>query len=153
MAETNPSEILRMVHRILLVDWPNTGVPRALLEAGIFVFGFSPDGYSSAELTAERPTEADVKKILPPENDGENGFLVFRKLEEPPSNIDAVAIYRPPAEIPDIMTRIVFPLQARILWLQPPVTSADARHLAAARGLVFIDEVDIAEAARQLIAK
>jgi hypothetical protein len=42
----SPRELLEKARTVLLVDWPSTAVPRALLEARLAVFGFSPGGYS-----------------------------------------------------------------------------------------------------------
>jgi hypothetical protein len=143
-------ELLRTVRSILLVDWPNAGVPRALLEAGLIVYAACPGRYSLAELLDAPPDKGEVASVLPPESEGETSFLVFRRLDAPPPSVDVVAVYRPSEEIPGIITAQVLPLGARILWLQPPITSSEARRTAADRGLRFIEGVDIATTARQL---
>lgn len=146
--QTDAIEVLRTVRSVLLVDWPNAGVPRALLEAGLIVYGASPGRYSSAELLDAPPGKGDAASVFPPD-EGETSFLVFRRLDAPPLAVDAVAVYRPSAEIPGIIATQVLPLGARILWLQPPITSAEARRLAAGH-FFFIEGVDIATTARQL---
>jgi predicted CoA-binding protein len=148
---TDPSEILKRSKTVLLVDWPSPGVPRALLEAGFTVYGFSPHRYSAARLTPDRPDGVDAGSIFPP-RDGERGYLVFRKLEGPPSSVDIVNTYRPPAELPGILSNHVLPLRARALWLQPPGASPEARRMAVEHGLAFVEGSDIAEVARVIVA-
>jgi len=150
MEQTDALEILRTVGSILLVDWPNAGVPRALLEAGLIVYGASPGRYSSAELLDAPPEKGDAVSVFPPEGEGETSFLVFRRPDARPLAVDAVAIYRPSEEIPGIIAAQVLPLGARILWLQPLITSFEPRRTAADRGLRLIEGVDIGSTARQL---
>jgi len=142
-------QILRSLRSVLLIDWPHTGVPRALLESGFHVFGYSPDRYSNAELARERPAD-ELVTVYPPQGSSEKNFLVFRKRDTPPDHVDAVAVYRPAEEIPAIITKHVLPLRARVLWLQPPIESSDAQRLAAERGLRFVQGVDIATTARMV---
>src|SRR2546425_10068019 len=79
-------DLLKSARSILLVDWPNAGVPRALLEAGLIVFGVSPGRYSQAELLDERPDAEGGASVFPPERDGDTGFLVFWRLDAPPAS-------------------------------------------------------------------
>ncbi len=145
---TELREILRASRSILLVDWPHAGSPRALLMAGFSVFGFSPGGYSAAEIVVERPQRVDGG-VFPPAQ-GETGYLVFRKLDAPPSHVDIVNAYRPAAELLGIIEQHALPLGAKVLWLQPPMTSADARRAAAEHGLLFVEGTDIAAVTRDL---
>jgi len=146
----DPKQILAAARTILLVDWPNPSVPRSLLESGFAVFGFSPAGYSAAELVADLPNDVGAGCIFPPRSENETGFLVFRKLANPPSQVDIVNVYRPAGEIPGIVATHVAPLGARALWLQPPGTSDEARCLSSERGIAFVDAVDIADVAREM---
>jgi hypothetical protein len=150
MEQTDALDVLRTVRSVLLVDWPNAGVPRALLEAGLIVYGTSPGRYSSAELLDAPPEKGNAASVFPPEGEGETSFLVFRRLDAAPPSVDVVAVYRPSAEIPGIIAVQVLPLGARVLWLQPPITSSEARRTAADRGILFIEGVDLATTARQL---
>lgn len=145
-----PLEILKASERILLVDWPGTAVPRTLIEAGFSVFGSSPAGYSRVELVAEAPDAAAAVKVYPPEKAGESGFLVFRKLDGPPSTVDIVNVYRPEEEHAGIIANRVIPLAAKVLWLHPPITSVATRAIAADHGITFVQGIDIAETARLL---
>jgi hypothetical protein len=142
---TDPRQILEASQTILLIDWPRPGVPRTLLEAGFTVYGFSPGGYSQAQLLAERPDNASVS-VFPPKAEGEAGFLVFRKLDGPPHSVDIVNVYRDEEEHAGIIASHVAPLGAKALWLQPPITSTRTRNMASERGLAFVEGVDIAEA-------
>ena len=140
-------QILSEVRTVLLIDWPHTGVPRALLESGFQVVGYSPDRYSNAELVSERPAD-EIATVYSPLDSSEKNFLVFRKRDSPPDQVDAVVVYRPAEEIPAIITKHVLPLHARVLWLQPPIDSGDAQLLAAQHRLHFVQGVDIATTAR-----
>ena len=58
MSEQNidkAKQLLKDAKSILLVDWPDTSLPYALLRAGFIVFSYSPDSYSQAKL-ADRKT-------------------------------------------------------------------------------------------------
>ena len=126
----DPAAILGAARAVLLVDWPSADVPRALIEAGLTVFGYSPSRYSTAQIAGDR--------------------LVFNPLDAHPAHVDVVCTYRPAAEMSDIVTSLVLPSGARTLWLQPPNTSGEARRLAAEHGLAFIEGVDIAAIARAM---
>jgi hypothetical protein len=146
---SDPRQLLESSTTILLVDWPNTGIPRALLSAGLTVFGYSPNRFSMAQLDADRPDDAEAK-VFAPERAGEDGFLVFRPLQARPTHVDLVCVYRPPSELPAIVENLVLPLGARALWLQPPTISAEARQLAAHNGLAFVEGIDIGELAHAI---
>jgi len=144
-----PNEILRAARRILLVDWPNPGVPRTLVEAGFTVFSASPGQYSVVEVVPERPEGVDLSGLYRPQ-EGENGYLVFQRLKEPPSSVDIVHVYRPEKEHAEIVATHVVPLGAKVLWLHPSLGSGAARQLAADHALDLVEGIDIAVAASQL---
>jgi predicted CoA-binding protein len=123
--------ILKGAKTILLVDWPNPDVPKSLLNAGFTVFGYSPDKYSAIEQ-------------------GDNGELVFTKLDVNPVSVDIVNVYRPEEEHPAIINNRVLPLKAKVLWLQPPVMSAKTAALASKHGLILVEGRAIAEVARTI---
>ena len=151
-ATMNPKQILEQAKWVLLVDWPNPGVPRALLEAGLTVYGFSPHRYSAASLVTKSPADVDSRSVFPPRHAGESGYLVFRPLAAPPSRIDLVCTYRPAEELPGIVADHVVPLGAKTLWIQPPPATCDlARRLASEHGLLCVEGYDIAEVARAVI--
>ena len=143
----SPRQLLDRVRSVLLVDWPSPAVPRALLEAGLVVYGFSPGGYSRAELAAEPPVPGDGIRGFPP-GPGELHHLVFRRLDRRPDQVDLVYIYRPAAELHDILVSHAAPLGATALWLQPPLTAAEGNLSAEASGLEIIEGCDIVEMIR-----
>jgi hypothetical protein len=148
----NPKQILEQAKWVLLVDWPSPGVPRALLEAGLTVYGFSPHRYSEASLVTKSPADVDSRSVFPPGNAGESGYLVFRALATRPSQVDLVCSYRPAEELPGIVANHVVPLRAKALWIQPPPATCDlARRLASEHGLHCVEGYDIAEVARAVI--
>lgn len=143
----DPIEILRSATNILLVDWPDPSVPRALLNAGFTVFGFSPGGFSTAKVVADQPLG---QNSFPPRNTGEKGYLIFQKTSNPPHAIDIINIYRPPEEHAAIIEKHASPLKVKAVWLHPPVASALTAKLAAEKGLTFIEGINIVEAAAKM---
>ena len=146
---SDPNEILRSAQGILLVDWPHRGVPRTLVQAGFTVFCASPGRYSLVEVAPEPPEGVDSSDLFPPQ-EGENGYLVFRRLNDRPSSVDIVSVYRPENEHAGIVTNQVVPLGAKVLWLHPSVGSGAARQLALDHGLELVEGIDIAVEAFQL---
>jgi hypothetical protein len=144
-----PRQILDQARTVLLVDWPSAAVPRALLEARLTVFGFSPGGYSRAELAAQAPAPRDGVRSFPPERDGDAGHVVFHRLDRRPDQVDIVYVHRPAEELPGILLTHAVPLHAAALWLQPPLRFADARWLAESRGPEIVEDSDIVELARE----
>ncbi|HWZ16033.1 MAG TPA: hypothetical protein VNW95_12415 [Mucilaginibacter sp.] len=143
----DPLQILRSAKNILLVDWPDPGVPRALLKTGFTVFGFSPNGYSKARLV---PDPIDGQSNFPPRNADETGYLIFEQLDGNPDIVDIVNVYRPEGEHAGIIEKHVLPLHAKVLWLHPPITSASSRAVAERNKLIFIEGVNIADIAAKL---
>ena len=149
----DPKEILQSANAILLVDWPNPGVPRALLAAGLKVFSFCPNRYSAAEVLMERPLDVSEKSIFGPTSEGETGYLIFRQLGSRPASVDIVNVYRPKEEFAAIVANQVLALGAKVLWLHPPVqpgAALEGRRLANEHGLVLVANADIAEVARSI---
>jgi len=124
----NAKEILGAARNILLIDWPNADVPGILLEEGFTVFCYSPGRYTRAEIEKDR--------------------LVFRELDSIPGPIDIVNVYRPEQEHPDIISKHVLPLGAKVVWLHPPITSERARSLTAKHELTLVEGISINEVAR-----
>lgn len=147
----SPRQLLDKARSVLLVDWPSPAVPRALLEAGLVVYGFSPGGYSRAELAAEAPAPRDGVRSFPPGR-GELRHLVFRRLDRRPDQVDVVYVHRPAAELYGILVTHAAPLGATALWLQPPLTAADGQLFARASGPEIVEGCDIVEMIRALRA-
>jgi uncharacterized glyoxalase superfamily protein PhnB len=146
----DPESILRSAQSVLLVDWPSTKVPRALLEAGLTVFGYSPRHYSKAELIPDPSMAGDAKSVFPLENENEKGYLAFRRLASPPARVNIVSVYRPAGELPGIIETQALPLGATTIWLQRPLESDEERRLVQKYGLLLVESCDIAQAAHVL---
>jgi hypothetical protein len=146
---TDHMQSLSSAESILLVDWPNPGVPRALAAAGLAVFAYSPGRFSTATVVPEPHGDDDPRCIYLP-REGESGYLVFRPLDGWPDHVDLVCVYRPIQELAGIIADLVLPLGAGLIWLQPPM-SIDANHeaarLAAEHGLQLVQGTDIAQSA------
>ncbi|MEP6611177.1 MAG: CoA-binding protein [Mucilaginibacter sp.] len=130
------TKILKNAKTILLVDWPDESVPMALLKAGFMVIGYSPDRYT---LISYKTSYAEDK-------------VVFSDLEGAPGEVEIVNIFRPEEEHAGIFDRHVLPLKAKVVWLQPPITSSKTAKLAKKHDLIFVKGYDIATAAAELPA-
>ena len=140
------ARILAEARSVLVIDWPSRDVPASLAFAGYTVFvkgGPGPADYAAWELDSGEP--------------------VSRPLGREPGRVDLVYCHRPFGELPGIIA-LAQRFGARAFWWQtgltsgggkdpsgcwvPPEESRQARELAAAAGLAFIDDVYIADAAR-----
>ena len=120
-----PSQILKNAKAILLVDWPDIGLPTALLNAGLEVYAYCPDQYSKAEV--------------------KGGQVIFNDLAGNPDRVDIANIFRPEDEHERIIEKIVLPLGAQTVWLHPPVRSKFKDELAAKYCVSFVEGVNIAD--------
>lgn len=67
------------------------------------------------------------------------GERVYRSLAEVPDKIDLVDVFRPAAGAPEIAQQAVA-IGARALWLQLDIRSGEARRIAEAAGLDFVED-------------
>jgi predicted CoA-binding protein len=111
--------------RVLLVDWPHHRVPGALLEAGFRVFGLSP--------------RSGVFGVFIPGVPGEGGHFFFKKLHEPLTEIDIVAVHGPVEHLMLLVTTVVLPLRARAVWVERAVNDGEVLSLAASAGVTCIE--------------
>jgi len=142
------ARILGQAKNVLVIDWPSRDVPASLVFAGFTVFGKGgpgPADYTVWELASGEPES--------------------RPLGHPPGRVDLVYCHRPLRELPGIIAT-AGRLGARVLWWQtglasdgsrdpagcwvPPGESRQARELAVAAGMAYIDDVCIADAARAI---
>jgi predicted CoA-binding protein len=140
------ARILAETRSVLVIDWPSRDVPASLAFAGYTVFvkgGPGPADYAAWELDSGEP--------------------VSRRLGREPDRVDLVYCHRPFGELPGIVA-LAGRLGARAFWWQtgqtrgggkdpsgcwaPPEESRQARELAAAAGLAYIDDAYIADAVR-----
>ena len=140
------ARVLAEARSILVIDWPSRDVPASLAFAGYTVFvkgGPGPADYNAWEIDSGEP--------------------VSRPLGHEPGRVDLVYCHRPLRELPGIIA-LAGRLGARALWWQtgltsdgskdpsgcwaPPGESRQARELAGAAGLAYVDDVYIADAVR-----
>jgi len=145
----DPHGVLTQASVVALVDWPRADVPRTLVRAGFGVYSLNrlrgnAASYAWYPSRDEVPEGEDVTVFEPAEET--DGYLVCRPAA-PPATVDILTVYRPAGELPDL-ARLAVQLGARALWLEPGSVSPEARDIAEAGGLVFIEGVDIAEAVR-----
>ena len=134
--------LLESATTIELVDWPHQDVPATLIRAGYAVVGHEPDGYKTYVIVEQEPDG----RLFPVTG----GYLTSSPLDALPDAVDIVNTFRPADEQPEI-ARGAIAAGARALWIQQgESTSAEARGIVEAAGLIFIDGVDIAVAVRDL---
>jgi predicted CoA-binding protein len=144
-AQQAAARVLGQTATVLVIDWPSRDVPASLASGGFTVF--VKGGPGPADYAAWEP----------------GGEPVSRPLGRAPGGVDLVYCHRPFGELPGIIA-LARRLGARALWWQtglasdgsrdpsgcwsPPEESRQARELAAAAGLAYIDGVYIADAVR-----
>jgi predicted CoA-binding protein len=67
------------------------------------------------------------------------GERVYRSLLEVPEKIDLVDVFRPAADAPEIARQAVA-IGAKALWLQEDIRSAEARRIAEAAGMEYVED-------------
>jgi uncharacterized protein len=67
------------------------------------------------------------------------GERVYRSLADVPDKIDLVDVFRPAADAPEI-ARQAAAIGARALWLQLDIRSEEARRIAEAAGLDYVED-------------
>ena len=67
------------------------------------------------------------------------GERVYRSLAEVPEKIDLVDVFRPAVDAPEIARQAVA-IGAKALWLQQDIRSEEARKIAEAAGLDYIED-------------
>ena len=67
------------------------------------------------------------------------GERVYRTLADVPEKVDLVDVFRPSADAPDIARQAVA-IGAKALWLQEDIRSDEARSIAEAGGLEYVED-------------
>lgn len=67
------------------------------------------------------------------------GERVYRSLLEVPDRIDLVDVFRPAADAPEI-ARQAAAIGAKALWLQEDIRSEEARRIAEAAGMEYVED-------------
>jgi len=124
----------------LAIDVSKTG--REILEAYtvIAVVGASRDP-NKAGGSVPAGLQTRGFRIIPinPFADMLFGERVYRSLAEVPDKIDIVDVFRPAADAPDIARQAVG-VGAKALWLQLDIRSDEARRIAEAAGLDYVED-------------
>ncbi|WP_158882233.1 CoA-binding protein [Amycolatopsis anabasis] len=118
---------------------------RVLAEANtIAVVGLSRDPAKAAH-GVPATLQAAGFRIIPvhPEATELLGEKVYRSLAEVPGPVDIVDVFRPAGEAPGIAEQAVA-LGAKALWLQQGLVSPEARRIAEAGGLDYVEDRCIA---------
>ncbi len=119
--KATPEQILRYANTIAVVGAskdPNKAagsVPMVMKKHGFKVIPVNP---TAAEIMGER---------------------AYPSLAEVPEKIDVVQVFRPSAEAADIACQAVA-VGARALWLQQGIRSDEARRIAEAGGLDYVED-------------
>jgi predicted CoA-binding protein len=118
---TSPEEILRRSKTIAVVgasrdpSKPSSSVPRALQERGFRIIPVNP---SVDTLFGER---------------------AYKSLADIGEAVDVVDVFRPSADAPEVARQAVA-IGARALWLQQGIVSDEARRIAEAAGMDYVED-------------
>lgn len=115
---------------------------REILEASttIAVVGASRDPNKAGGSVPEGLQRRGFRIIpINPFADELFGERAYRSLSEVPEKIDIVDVFRPASDAPEIARQAVA-AGAKALWLQLDIRSAEARQIAEAAGLDYIED-------------
>jgi uncharacterized protein len=122
--------------------------PKEILEQSsvIAVVGASRDPGKSA-YSVPQQMQLHGWRIMPvnPFADELFGEPVYRTLAEVPVPIDVVDVFRPSEDAPDV-ARQAAAVGAKALWLQQGIVSEEARRIAEAAGMDYVEDLCIAVA-------
>jgi len=145
----DPHGVLTQASVVALVDWPRADVPRTLVRAGFGVYSLNrlrgTATFCAWYPSRDQVPEGDDLTVFEPAEEAD-GYLVCRPAAAP-ATVDILTVYRPAGELPGL-ARLAVELGAKALWLEPGSVSPEARHIAEAGGLAFVEGIDIAEAVR-----
>ena len=106
----------------------------------IAVVGASRDPYKAGGSVPAGLQQRGFRIIpINPYADTLFGERVYRSLAEVPEKIDLVDVFRPAAEAAEIARQAVA-VGARALWLQLDIRSDEARRIAEAAGLDYVED-------------
>jgi predicted CoA-binding protein len=120
----------------------------------IAVVGLSADPTKAAH-SVPAAMQAYGWRVIPvnPHADRLLGQTVYRNLADIPERVDVVNVFRPSAQAADLARQAVA-IGAKALWLQLGIVSADARKIAEAGGLRYVEDRCIAvERARHAVRR
>jgi predicted CoA-binding protein len=106
----------------------------------IAVVGLSRDPTKEAHTIPARMQRAGFRVIpVNPFADSLLGEKSYKSLAEVPFSVEVVLVFRPSAEAAAV-ARAAVAIGARALWLQQGIVSADARQIAEAAGLLYVED-------------
>lgn len=115
---------------------------RAILDAAstLVVVGASRNPAKDAQAVPARMQQAGWRIIPVNPHGGEIlGERVYPSVSEVPDPLEVVVVFRPSADAAQV-TREAIAAGARVVWLQEGVVSAEARALADAAGVGFVED-------------
>jgi len=119
-----------------------SGVVERVLRSAkrIAVVGCSTDPTRHAHRIPEY-LQSSGYTVIPvhPSADRILGEKAYRSLAEVPGPIDLVDVFRPSAETPAVVQAAI-DAGAKALWLQLGIASAEARHIATAAGIDYVED-------------
>lgn len=108
--------------------------------SSIAVVGLSRDPSKAAHAIPARMQRAGFRVIpVNPFVDRVLGEKSYPSLEQVPFPVEVVLVFRPSAEAVDVAKAAVA-IGAKALWLQQGIVSAEARRVAEAAGLLYVED-------------
>lgn len=106
----------------------------------IAVVGLSRDPSKAAHAIPARMQRAGFRVIpVNPYVDSVLGEKSYATLADVPFSVEVVNVFRPAAEAPAIAKAAVA-IGAKALWLQQGIVSAEARRIAEAAGMLYVED-------------
>lgn len=106
----------------------------------IAVVGLSSDPMRPSHEVSEYMQRQGYRVVPVNPNEAEVlGEKAYGKLEEIPFPVDLVDVFRRPAHAPEVV-RSAIAIGAGAVWLQSGIVSAEARAIAAAAGLPYVED-------------
>ena len=106
----------------------------------IAVVGLSTSPFKDAHRIPAAMQQMGYRVIgVHPSADELLGEPAFRRLADIPERIDLVNVFRPAPEAPDVV-RAAVEAGAGVVWLQQGIRSAQAREIAEAAGIDYIED-------------
>jgi len=106
----------------------------------IAVVGLSRDPTKEAHAIPARLQRAGFKVIpVNPFADAVLGEKSYKSLADVPFAVEVVLVFRPSAQAADV-ARAAVAIGAKALWLQQGITSAEARQIAEAAGMLYVED-------------
>src|SRR4051812_39226907 len=104
------------------------------------VVGLSRDPTKEAHAIPARLQRAGFRLIpVNPFTDSVLGEKSYKTLAEVPFSVEVVLVFRPSAEAASV-ARAAVAIGAKALWLQQGIVSAEARQIAEAAGLLYVED-------------